>query len=114
MTDKIQTRAERRKRLQENKNKKKPKTKGIFKKIILSLLILAVVGLVAGIGTFAYYVSKTPELDEALLKDPVSSKIYFMFLKVSFFIIFLDFLSSSSISLKTLSTYVFTIKDLFA
>ena len=76
MTDKIQTRAERRKRLQENKNKKKPKTKGIFKKIILSLLILAVVGLVAGIGTFAYYVSKTPELDEALLKDPISSKIY--------------------------------------
>ena len=77
MTEKFQTREERRKSLkQQNKKSKKPKKKSIFKKIVLSLIGLFVVGLLVGIGTFAYYVSSTPDIDETLLKDPISSKLY--------------------------------------
>ncbi len=76
MTEKFQTREERRKSLkQKNKKSKKPK-KSIFKKIVLSLIGLFVVGLLVGIGTFAYYVSSTPDIDETLLRDPISSKLY--------------------------------------
>lgn len=78
MTDKFQTREERRKKLKESKKKKKKPKKGLFKKILFTLIGLFIVGLLIGIGTFAYYVSSTPELDESLLKDPISSKIYAM------------------------------------
>ncbi|CAG9622614.1 Penicillin-binding protein 1A/1B [Sutcliffiella rhizosphaerae] len=69
--------------MQEEKNlqsgaKKKNSKKGIFKKIFLSALIIGIVGLLTGIGTFAYYVSSTPPLDETLLKVPVPSKVYDM------------------------------------
>ncbi|MGM9928190.1 MAG: transglycosylase domain-containing protein [Bacillus sp. (in: firmicutes)] len=80
MADEYQTREERRKKSKEKKRKSKNKSqkpkKGLFKKVLLTLVALFVLGLVVGIGTFAYYVSSTPEIDEALLKDPVSSKIY--------------------------------------
>ena len=76
MTDKIQSREERRKHLKNKKNKSKNKKGGLFKKIMLTFLIVIIVGLIGGIATFAYYVSTAPELDESLLKDPVSSKIY--------------------------------------
>ena len=77
MTDKTRSREERRKQLQNEKSKKTKKKKGgWFKKTMLAFLILIIAGLVGGIGLFAYYVSSAPELDEALLKDPVSSKIY--------------------------------------
>ncbi|MBD3110430.1 PBP1A family penicillin-binding protein [Bacillus sp. AGMB 02131] len=77
MTDKTRSREERRKQLQNEKSKKTKKKKGgWFKKTMLAFLILIIAGLVSGIGLFAYYVSSAPELDETLLKDPVSSKIY--------------------------------------
>ena len=76
MTDKTRSREERRKQLKNEKSKKTKKKSGWFKKIMLTLLFLIVAGLIAGIGLFAYYVSSAPELDESLLKDPVSSKIY--------------------------------------
>ncbi|WP_019241968.1 MULTISPECIES: PBP1A family penicillin-binding protein, partial [Bacillus] len=78
MADKIQTREERRKNLQRSKkkNKNNKSSKSLFKKIMLSLLILIGIGIVGGAATFAYFVSSAPELDEALLKDPISSKIY--------------------------------------
>lgn len=33
-------------------------------------------GFIGGAGLFAYYASTAPELDEELLKDPVSSEFY--------------------------------------
>ncbi|WP_078380223.1 transglycosylase domain-containing protein [Sutcliffiella halmapala] len=80
MTDKYQSREQRRKALEEQKSAKKgpnaKKRKNLFKKIILSCLIVGIVGLVIGIGTFAFYVKGTPPLDETLLKVPVPSKVY--------------------------------------
>ena len=78
MADNFQSRQERRKQLEQNKkrNKNKKPNKSIFKRILFFLMIFAVIGVVAGGATFAYYVSTTPKIDESLLKDPISSKIY--------------------------------------
>ncbi|WP_066061064.1 PBP1A family penicillin-binding protein [Neobacillus soli] len=76
MSEHYQSREERRKKLQ---SKGKPKTKkksgGLFKKIFLGLVVLGIVGILAGVGTFAYLVKDAPKLDPKLLKDPISSKI---------------------------------------
>ncbi|EKN69569.1 membrane carboxypeptidase [Neobacillus bataviensis LMG 21833] len=78
MSEKYQSREERRKNLQ-SKSKGKPKAKkktgGLFKKIFLSLIVLGIVGILAGVGTFAYLVKDAPKLDPKLLKDPIPSKI---------------------------------------
>ncbi|MGD6781263.1 transglycosylase domain-containing protein [Sutcliffiella horikoshii] len=83
MTEKYQSREQRRQAMQEERSaksgpKKKGPKKGLFKKIFLSALIIGIVGLLTGIGTFAYYVQSTPPLDETLLKVPVPSKVYGM------------------------------------
>lgn len=83
MTEKYQSREQRRKAMEDERNarkgsKKKSSKKGLFKKIFLSALIIGLVGLLTGIGTFAYYVQSTPPLDETLLKVPVPSKVYGM------------------------------------
>lgn len=76
MPDQYQSREERRKKLQsKGKTQKQKKPAGIVKKILLILVILGVVGILAGVGTFAYLIKDTPELDPKLLKDPISSKI---------------------------------------
>lgn len=60
-----------------NKKNKKPLTFGkIVKRIFLTFFVLGVLGLLAGGGVFAYYASTAPELDEELLKDPLSSVFY--------------------------------------
>ncbi|MCM3566823.1 transglycosylase domain-containing protein [Neobacillus mesonae] len=76
MAEQYQSREERRKKLQ-GKTKQKPqkKSRGLFKKILLSLVILGIVCIIAGVGTFAYLVKDTPPLDPKLLKDPIPSKI---------------------------------------
>ncbi|CAM4057584.1 PBP1A family penicillin-binding protein [Mesobacillus thioparans] len=78
MAQKPQTREERRR--QHAAGKKKPKgkkaKKGMFKKIFLTLIALGIIGMLTGIATFAFMVQDTPKLDESLLKDPISSKIY--------------------------------------
>ena len=78
MTERRQTRAELKKARARQNKKNAPKTpaKKWFKRIFLTVLFLGVVGLVAGAGLFAYYASTAPELDEELLKDPVSSEFY--------------------------------------
>lgn len=91
MTDKYETREERRKQLQNANNKKSSKTesknlsksenkkkngKQLFKRIFLILLSLGIIGMVAGAVTFAIMVKDAPELDEATLKDSISSTIY--------------------------------------
>ncbi|OLS40271.1 penicillin-binding protein 1A [Bacillus sp. MRMR6] len=76
MADQFQSREERRKKLQtKGKQKTKKKPKGLVKKFLLILVILGIIGLLAGVGTFAYLVKDTPKLDPKLLKDPISSKI---------------------------------------
>ncbi|WHY84414.1 PBP1A family penicillin-binding protein [Neobacillus novalis] len=76
MAEQYKSREERRKKLQSNgKPKAKKKKGGIFKKIFLSLVVLGIVGILTGVGAFAYLVKDAPKLDPKLLKDPIPSKI---------------------------------------
>ncbi|MBP0724177.1 PBP1A family penicillin-binding protein [Bacillus sp. RG28] len=64
-----------------NNNNHKPKSsspkkrEGLWKRITLTILTIAVVCILAGIGTFYYLVSDAPKLDPKKLQDPLSSKI---------------------------------------
>ncbi|MDE1549068.1 PBP1A family penicillin-binding protein [Jeotgalibaca caeni] len=69
-----QTRAQQKKKKPVNK-KRKQKKGSIWKKIILSIVGLGVLGVVAGAVLFFYYVSSAPEIDRADLTDPVPSQI---------------------------------------
>jgi penicillin-binding protein 1A len=75
MSEKYQTREDRRKQLSNQKNKGKKKSAGLWKKVFLSIFIIGLICAIAGGVTIAVIVKDTPKLDEALLKDPVSSKI---------------------------------------
>lgn len=55
---------------------KKPKKKRIFLKIFLVLLVLGILGLLAGFGLFWSYAKDAPKLDDEKLSATVSSKIY--------------------------------------
>ncbi|MGG0642777.1 PBP1A family penicillin-binding protein [Sporosarcina gallistercoris] len=58
------------------KHKKTPKKKkGLMKTLFKAIVIIGLLFLAAGGGLFAYYASTAPELDENLLKDPLSSKV---------------------------------------
>ncbi|MFJ7734716.1 transglycosylase domain-containing protein [Lysinibacillus sp. NPDC097287] len=78
MTERRQTRGDLKKARARKNKKDTPKTpsKNWLKRIFLTVLFLGVAGLVAGAGLFAFYASTAPELDEELLKDPVSSEFY--------------------------------------
>lgn len=89
MADNYQTREERRKQLEaqkkaqkmakkNNKTKNNSKPKTVIKRIFIALVALGIVGLIGGLGTFAFMVKGAPELDEKLLKYPISSEIYDM------------------------------------
>lgn len=55
------------------KNGKKKVTTGTWiKRIILTVVILGFAGLLFGAGMFAIYASSAPELEEELLRDPIS------------------------------------------
>ncbi len=79
MSNQNNSRTSRRQELEANKNSKKNKKgttgKRIFKKIFLGAVILGSLMLIAGISLFAYYASSAPKLDEALLKDPLTSEL---------------------------------------
>lgn len=81
MTDKYQTREERRKQLEASKKKapkkaKKKSGKNLFKRVLLILLTIGIIGIIAGGVTFAIMVKDAPELNPETLKDPISSTIY--------------------------------------
>src|SRR5690606_6088119 len=80
MSEKYQSREERRLANQKNKKKrKKSKPKGsIFKRVLFIILLIGIIGMVAGATTFFVLASGAPKLDESLLKDPLSSKVYDM------------------------------------
>lgn len=76
MAEKRRTREEL-KRERELQKKKQKKPLGTWvKRVILTIVVLFVIGLVGGAGLFAVYASSAPKLDEELLKDPVSSEFY--------------------------------------
>lgn len=78
MTERNRTREDiKRERQLQKKKAKKPTSIGKWiKRIVLTVVLLGVLGLLGGASLFAYYASKAPELDEELLKDPVSSEFY--------------------------------------
>ncbi|MED5051952.1 PBP1A family penicillin-binding protein [Anoxybacillus rupiensis] len=80
MSGEYRSRAERKQAAKQPKQKKKKKRKAnsLLKTIALSLMLLIIIGLVGGIATFAYFVKGTPPLDEAKIKDPLSSTVYDM------------------------------------
>ena len=79
MSDNINSRTGRREKDKANRATKKgnkPKgAKNIIKKIFLILVLIGFAGLISGAGLFAFYASSAPELDENLLKDPLSSEL---------------------------------------
>ena len=79
MSEKYNSREERRKAIEAEKNKNggttKKKVSSILKKVILIGFLLGLTGLLVGVATFAYYVKDTPPLDETLLKVPVKSQL---------------------------------------
>ncbi|MFK2824178.1 PBP1A family penicillin-binding protein [Bacillus sp. B190/17] len=86
MSDQYNSRIERRKQKNKRtakqeaptaKNSKK-RTASLAKKIFFTLAALFLLSMAAGAGTFALMVKDTPKLDQALLRDPISSKIYDM------------------------------------
>lgn len=78
MTEKYRSREERRKKqvaIKKQQSKGKSTPKKWLKRIFLTLVALGIAGLLIGVATFAYLVKDSPELDAALLKDPISSNI---------------------------------------
>jgi penicillin-binding protein 1A len=72
--------AENKSRAELKQAKKKTKKKAgsaasLFKKVIIAFLILGIIGMLVGGVTFFALVKDAPPIDEALLKDPVSSKL---------------------------------------
>ncbi len=75
-----------RKQLEEQQRKRHTKKKGpkepkgpkssLIKKIIIAILALGIAMFVIGASVFAFYAAQAPKLDEALLKDPVSTKFF--------------------------------------
>ncbi|KAA0958178.1 PBP1A family penicillin-binding protein [Planococcus kocurii] len=81
MSDKQISREERRKAIERQKktnNKKKKKSPAItwIKRILLAIVVIGLAGLVFGASLFAFYASSAPELDEELLRDPISPTFY--------------------------------------
>lgn len=76
MAERRQT-SEDRKRQRKTSNAAEPKKKKSWlKRIFLSVLLLGLALFIGGISLFAYYASSAPELDEELLKYPLSSEFY--------------------------------------
>ncbi|MCH4825159.1 PBP1A family penicillin-binding protein [Planococcus halocryophilus] len=81
MSDKQISREERRKAIERQKknNNKKKKKSPVFlwiKRIVLAMVIIGLAGVVFGASMFAYYASSAPEIDEELLRDPISPTFY--------------------------------------
>ena len=78
MSDNINSRTERRKKqvtvkTERQKQPQRKFPKELWKKILLGIAALFLIVLVGGVSLFAYYASTAPDLDEELLKDPLTS-----------------------------------------
>lgn len=76
MSEKPNSRGQRRRQLEKQKKAKQSSKTGLFKKLIIAILVVGIAGLLFGGGLFAFYASSAPELDEELLKDPISTEFY--------------------------------------
>ena len=76
MTQKKPTREDIKKARELQRKKQRSPVKTWLKRILLAIVTLGIVGFLFGFGLFAYYASKAPDLDEELLKDPISSEFY--------------------------------------
>ena len=76
MSENYRSRVERKQAASTNKKQKpKKKKRGIAKKLLLVFLAIGIIGMITGATTFYVLASDAPPLDEALLKDPLSSKV---------------------------------------
>jgi penicillin-binding protein 1A len=80
MSGEYRSRVERKQATKRTKQKKakKRKSASLFKKLATAVLLFMIIGMVGGIATFAYFIKDTPPLDEAKIKDPLSSTVYDM------------------------------------
>lgn len=78
MSEKYRSRAERRQVQNNNtkKTKKKEKKTSFFRKFLIACLIIGIICLVAGVSAFFIIIKDAPELDEAKLVNPLSTKFY--------------------------------------
>lgn len=76
MTQKKPTREDLKKAREMQKRKQRSPIKTWLKRILIAIVTIGIVGFISGAGLFAYYASKAPDLDEELLKDPISSEFY--------------------------------------
>ena len=79
MTEKYQSREERRKQKDTTKKKQKGKKKStgsLFKRIFLVLVVLGIIGIITGAATFAFMVKDAPKIDANILKAAIPSEIY--------------------------------------
>ena len=76
MAERRPTSVDRKRERSSNRKTKTPKKKSWLKRILFSILLIGLAGLIGGVSLFAYYASSAPELDEELLKFPLSSEIY--------------------------------------
>ena len=81
MSDKQISREERRKAIERQKktnNKKKKKSPAVtwMKRILMAIVAIGLAVFVFGASLFAFYASSAPDLDEELLRDPISPTFY--------------------------------------
>ena len=76
MAERRPTSVDRKRENSSNKKTKTPKKKSWFKRILFTILLIGLAGFLGGVSLFAYYASSAPELDEELLKYPLSTEIY--------------------------------------
>lgn len=76
MTEKRRSRKELHRQRESKKKNQKPPMKKWLKWTVLSILILFGAGFLFGAGLFVYYASSAPELNEELLKDPITAEFY--------------------------------------
>lgn len=69
------SREEKRNAQKSSKKKTKKKKGSIFKKILITILVIGVAGLLFGGGLFAYYASQAPELNEEDFVDPITTEL---------------------------------------
>ncbi|TCK05481.1 UNVERIFIED_ORG: penicillin-binding protein 1A [Anoxybacillus amylolyticus] len=80
MSGEYRSRVERKQAAKQTKQKKAKTKKGIawLKTVAIAILFIIVIAAVGGVAAFAYFVKDAPPLDEAKIKDPLSSVVYDM------------------------------------
>ncbi|MCL6586144.1 MAG: transglycosylase domain-containing protein, partial [Anoxybacillus sp.] len=80
MSGDYRSRVERKQATKQAKPKKAKKKKGksLLRMMALTLVICMLLGVIGGVAAFAYFIKGIPPLDEAKIKDPLSSTIYDM------------------------------------